>query len=128
MSNGHVVTARGDVIDLDGLIQQSSRPLNVKDAKATRETPAFDPTPVKKPKIRGFVPEVGAAAYTPEPKIEEAVPVEKPKGAMQADKKTLADYTAVRVKDTGRKKAQVEAAPVVEDDEDEELGKIIQDM
>jgi len=54
MANSNVVTARGDILNLDNLIMQANRPLNYKEEKSESTRQRVDKTPPLN--IRGYMP------------------------------------------------------------------------
>lgn len=133
MSTGIITTARGRALNIDELIQQAERPIGTKDAKSTRNTGNYRPSPRREPNVRGFVPQQGSTARVTEEAPEEDVPKKtastKTKSA-STSKRTLAEHTKVTVKQTEKKTTDNQKAdadkPV--DEEDEVLGDIMKDM
>jgi len=104
MSTGHVITARGEALNLDHLIETAKRPLNYKEAKTEigiRPAPSAN----RSLNVRAFVPPQGRSkapvmtqANTPIEAAAEALPIpSRFRRAEDGEAQTLADLTGIRV-------------------------------
>lgn len=102
MSTGHVITARGEALNLDQLIESAKRPLNHKEAKSEI---GVRPTPNTRRSlnVRAFVPPQGRSKAPVAPVVEAPVEPEVPaipsrfRRAEDGEAQTLADLTGIRV-------------------------------
>jgi hypothetical protein len=102
MSTGHVITARGEALNLDQLIESAKRPLNHKEAKSeigVRPTPSAR----RSLNVRAYVPPQGQSKAPVAPVVEAPVEPEAPatpsrfRRAEDGEAQTLADLTGIRV-------------------------------
>ncbi len=137
-STGIVTTGRGLALNLDDLIRKAEIPLDYKEGKATKESPAYKPVKDQKPRIRGFIPVHGEASA---PVVEEetvAVQPATPKIASAYSEdgtaRTLSDITGIRVKETDRTRKIAaeargeEAAVEISAEEDQVLGDLVKEL
>ena len=137
MSNGHVITGRGEELNMDQLIQSAKRPFNKKAEKAEI---GKRPTVVERRQVnvRAYVP---AAGSTPVPQVPEEIKAElnptreeipiPSSYAEEGEAASLADLTGIRI--TKLKHARVAAEGEVGMDpksfaESQALGEIMRDL
>lgn len=127
MATGFVTTARGEVLNMDELIQRSKRPANIVDENSTRDTPNTFVEQAYTPQVRGFVPASGDAKP---PVIETGIDIDGDQNGPKASvaPKSLAEHAGVIVsatKKTANNAQNVESGPV---EEDAVLGDILDQL
>lgn len=112
MARGDVMTSKGQILNMDTLIDQSKAPI---DNKSKIEAPMYDPTDKGTThEMRGFVPST-----------DDVKPIVTEK---KTSKTTMADITKVKV--TASKKKSTKAAKVEEPtvESNDEIGDLINEL